>query len=254
MTDLPVFNAHTLRLAGIGHGFFGRRGGVSEGLYASLNAAPASKDAREALIENRRRIASVLGGYPLLSLAQYHSAVTVTVAKPWTMEQSPKADALVSKTAGIILGLVTADCAPVLLADPAARVIGAAHAGWKGALGGVCESAVAAMEALGAQRGRIVAAIGPCIGQSSYEVGPEFRAEFPDAAAEFFIASGRAGFFRFDLEGYVAGRLTCAGVASVEKLGTCTFAHPDDFFSFRRATLAGETDYGREMSAIVLMP
>lgn len=250
----PFLQAGSLAAAGVSHGFFGRKGGVSRGLYASLNGAPVSKDARAALIENRCRISQALGGYPLLTLQQYHSNVTVTATAAWPMDESPKADALVTRTPGLILGLNTADCAPVLLVDPVAKVIGAAHAGWKGALGGVCESVIDAMTALGAQRPRIKAAIGPCISQPCYEVGPDFRAGFPDSAAAFFVPSERAGYFRFALEPYVESRLRAAGIAAVEKLSRCTFANPDDYFSFRRATLAGEPDYGREVSAILLVP
>ena len=249
-----ILRAANFDLPGIEHGFFGRRGGVSEGIYASLNCAPASNDRREHIIENRARVAAHFGeGFSLVTMQQYHSPEVVSVTQPWTMEQSPKADALVSKTPGIILGLNTADCAPVLLDDAAAGVIGAAHAGWKGALAGVCEATIGAMEALGAVRSRIHAGIGPCIGQASYEVGPEFRAEFAGPeTARFFIPAGRQGHFQFDLEGYVAARLENAGIGNVARLGACTFAREDDFFSFRRATLKGEKDYGREISAIVL--
>lgn len=252
---LPVWTADSLTVAGIRHGFFGRNGGVSTGLYASLNGAPASQDSRQALTENRNRISRHFGGYPLMTLAQHHSADVVAVTAPWAMEDSPAADALVTATPGLILGVNTADCAPVLLADPEAKVIGAAHAGWKGALGGVCEATVAAMVALGAERGRIRAAIGPCIGVRSYEVGPGFRAAFPAEAAAFFHSIPGNEKFRFDLEAYVEYRLLRgAGVGRCRCLGLCTFARADDFFSFRRATLAGEADYGREVSAILLEP
>lgn len=250
-----ILRARNLSVPGIAHGFFGRQGGVSKGLYASLNCAPASKDDPADIAQNRARVAHHFGDVPLLTLQQYHSDVTITVTDPWDVADSPKADALVTDRPGILIGINTADCAPVLLADPVARVIGAAHAGWKGALGGVCESAVAAMEALGAVRGRIVAAIGPCISQPSYEVGPDFRAEFTaPAAAAFFAPAPRDGHFLFDVEGYAASRLAGAGISDIEKLGACTLAHPDKFYSFRRATLAGEPDYGREVSAIMLSP
>jgi polyphenol oxidase len=250
-----ILTKKTLDLPGIGHGFFGRSGGVSKGLYASLNCAPASKDAADAVRENRRRVAASFGeGFALVTLQQYHSTDVITVTQPWTVDLSPKGDALVTNKPGIILGLVTADCAPVLFADGEAGVIGAAHAGWKGAAAGVCEAAIAAMEKLGAARARIHAAIGPCIGQANYEVGPEFRAEFPDSAASFFVPSQRAGHFRFDLESYVEARLKAAGIGEIGSIGLCTFANHRQFYSYRRATLAGEADYGREISAIVLAP
>lgn len=251
--DLLRLQAANLAVPGFAHGFFGRTGGVSAGLYASLNGAPASKDDPAAIRENRARVSAAFGGAPLVTLQQYHSAVTVTVTDPWAIEDSPKGDALVTNQPGLLIGLNTADCAPVLFADPVAKVAGAAHAGWKGAAGGVCESTIAAMEALGADRANIRAAIGPCISQPSYEVGPEFRAEFPAAASVFFKPALRAGYFFFDLESYVADRLAQAGIGAVDKLGACTLANPDKFFSFRRATLAGEPDYGRELSVIMLV-
>lgn len=250
-----VLRLQSAKLAGTGvaHGFFGRTGGVSTGLYASLNGAPASKDDPAAIRENRARVSALFGGAPLVTLQQYHSAVTVTVTEPWSIEDSPKGDALVTNQPGVLIGLNTADCAPVLLADPVRKIVGAAHAGWKGTVGGVCESVIAAMEALGASRANIRAAIGPCISQPSYEVGPDFRAEFPAAASAFFKPALRAGYFFFDLESYVADRLTQAGIGAIDALGACTLANPDKFFSFRRATLAGETDYGRELSVIMLV-
>lgn len=253
-SGLLRLQSDVLAEAGFAHGFFGRTGGVSTGLYASLNGAPASKDDPVAVRENRRRVADAFGDVPLVTLQQYHSAVTVTVTEPWPVEDSPKADALVTSQPGILIGLNTADCAPVLFADPVAKVVGAAHAGWKGAVAGVCESAITAMEELGARRENIRAAIGPCISQPSYEVGPEFRAEFPDSASRFFKDAPRGGYFLFDLEAYVADRLASAGILSVGKLGACTLANPDRFFSFRRATLAGEADYGRQLSVIMLVP
>jgi len=247
-----VLGAANLSHPRLAHGFFGRRGGASDDIYASLNCGPGSGDDRAKVIENRRRAMTVLGGGRLLTLYQIHSATAVTVAKPWEIANSPQADAAVTDMPGIAVGVLTADCAPVLLADAEAGVVGAAHAGWKGALDGVTDSAVEAMEKLGAARGRIVAAIGPCIGQASYEVDAEFRAAFGAGAADHFIPGDRKGFFRFDLEGYVAMRLDRAGVKSVERLGADTYAREEDFFSFRRATHRGETDYGRELSAIVL--
>jgi hypothetical protein len=225
---------------------------VSEGIFASLNCGPGSGDERAKVIENRRRVEAVLGA-PLVTLYQIHSPTVVTVTEPWPLGEGPHADAMVTNRPGLAIGILTADCAPVLLADAEAGVIGAAHAGWKGALGGVIEAAIAAMEKLGARRARLAAAIGPCISQTHYEVGPEFRAAFlaADSAYErFFLASDRTGHFRFDLAAQVAARLNDAGVVDVESLSACTYARGADFFSFRRTTHAGEKDYGRQVSAI----
>jgi len=251
-----VLQSKTLALPRIVHGFFGRRGGVSEGIFASLNCGPGSGDDRAKVIENRRRAMEMFGnGAKLLTLYQIHSAKAVSVTAPWEIGEAPEADTMVTNLPGLALGILTADCAPVLLADSEAGVIGAAHAGWKGALGGVVESAIAAMEKLGAARGRITAAIGPCISQANYEVDDKFHAAFtnPDPGAEqFFVPSERAGHYRFDLEAFVAMRLDSAGVANIERLSTCTYARTGDFYSFRRATHEGENDYGREVSAIML--
>ena len=251
-----VLRSKALALPHIVHGFFGRQGGVSEGNFASLNCGPGSGDKRGLVIENRRRAMEAFGpGAKLLTLYQIHSAKAVTITESWEIGESPEADAMVTNVPGLALGILTADCAPVLLADAEAGVIGAAHAGWKGALGGVVESALAAMEKLGAERGRIAAAIGPCISQANYEVDARFHSEFtkPDLGTErFFVPSDRAGHFRFDLETFVAARLKDAGVASIEKLSLCTYAPAGDFYSFRRATHRGEKDYGRELSAIML--
>jgi YfiH family protein len=222
------------------HGFFTRQGGASKGIFASLNCGPGSGDAREDVMENRRRVGEALGG-KLLTLYQIHSANAVLVKEPW--EVGPEADAMATDVPGLGLGILTADCAPVLFADAQAGVIGAVHAGWKGALAGVTEAAIAAMESLGAKRARIAAAIGPCISQANYETGAEFRERFD---ARFF--DGR----HFDLEGYVAQRLAQAGIGNVERLGVCTYAREEEFFSYRRATHRGEKDYGRQVSAIVL--
>ena len=253
-----ILRAKNLALPHVAHGFFGRQGGVSEGIYASLNCGPGSSDDRAKVIENRRRAMATFGaGIPLVTLYQIHSATAVTVTAPWEIGEAPQADAMVTNVQGIALGILTADCAPVLLADAEAGVIGAAHAGWKGALEGVTTSTITAMEKLGAVRSRMTAAIGPCISQASYEVDGEFRARFIEADstnARFFTPSSREGHFRFDLESYVAMRLEDAGVTNVERLSACTYARPRDFFSFRRATHQGETDYGRELSAIVLTP
>jgi len=241
------------QIPGIAHGFFGRQGGVSEGIYASLNCGPGSSDVGEHVAENRRRVLTALGGANLLTLYQIHSPNAVVVTEPWA--QGPQADAMATNVRGLALGILTADCAPVLFADPAARVIGAAHAGWKGAVSGVIDAVLEKMESLGADRARVIAAIGPCISQPNYEVGPEFIARFVETGADntrFFVPSGKADHWRFDLEAYVAHRLQEAGVGLIEPLFTCTYAGQDDFFSFRRTTHRGEKDYGRQVSAIVL--
>ena len=240
-------------LSAISHGFFGRSGGVSRGIYESLNCGLGSTDDTTHVIENRRRVQFALGAGALCTLYQVHSAKAVTVDKPWIT--GPEADAMATRTKGIALGILSADCAPVLFADSEAGVIGAAHAGWKGALGGVVESAISAMQQLGARRPRIAAAIGPCISQANYEVTDAFRERFVEADPtneRFFGAGSRAGHRQFDLDGFVADRLKRAGVDNVSRLSRCTYAHESEFFSFRRATHRRETDYGREISAIVL--
>ncbi|WP_209613198.1 MULTISPECIES: peptidoglycan editing factor PgeF [Sphingomonas] len=242
-------------LAGAPHGFLGRVGGVSTGVHAGLNVGIGSDDDAAAVIENRARaVAAVQPGARLLSPYQVHSADCVTVATPFADDARPHADALVTDRPGLALGIVTADCAPVLLADVQAGVIGAAHAGWKGALGGVTDATIQAMEALGAQRDRIAAAIGPCIARASYEVDEAFarRFEADDPANERFFAEGRAGHFQFDLEAYVANRIAAAGVTRVAMLGLDTYADEARFFSFRRATHRGEPGYGRQISIIGL--
>ncbi|HWA90398.1 MAG TPA: peptidoglycan editing factor PgeF [Rhizomicrobium sp.] len=242
---MPFHTAANLsRRSGLAHGFFGRAGGVSQGVYASLNCGPGSRDDPAAVAENRARCVKALApGARLVSLAQIHSATVHTVDAGWDFAARPDGDAMVTALCGVMLGILTADCVPVLFADSEAGVIGAAHAGWKGALGGVTDAAIAAMEGLGAKRSRIAAAIGPCISQANYETGPEFRARFD---ARYF--DGR----QFDLEAYVADRLASAGIATVARLSTCTYAREDEFFSYRRATHRGEKDYGRQISAIVL--
>ena len=242
-------------LGDVPHGFLGRRGGVSTGLVAGLNAGLGSGDDEADVAENRARAAAaVLPGAVLTGVYQIHSPDCVTVDQPWSNAARPQADALVTARSGLLLGIVTADCAPVLLADSEAGVIGAAHAGWKGAFGGVTDNCIAAMEALGARRGHIVAAIGPCIAQASYEVDERFVARFaePDAANARFFAPGRAGHRQFDLEAYVASRLRAAGIGQVECLGLDTLAERERFYSYRRATLAGEPAYGRQISLIGL--
>lgn len=250
-----ILRAKSLALPHVAHGFFGRQGGVSEGVYASLNCGPGSGDDRAKVLENRRLAMEALGGGMLVTLYQIHSAKAVTVVEPWGIGNSPEADALATNVPGIALGILTADCAPVLLADAEAGVIGAAHAGWKGALSGVTNAAVAAMERLGARRDRMAAAIGPMIAQASYEVDRVFRDTFLSATAAdavFFTPGKRDGFFQFDLEAYVATRLERAGVARVERLSVDTYVQEGDFYSFRRATHRGEKDYGRDLSAIML--
>jgi polyphenol oxidase len=244
-------------LDGIAHRFFTRRGGVSSGLYSSLNCGYGSGDSPDNVRENRRRAAETFGKREpdLLTLHQIHSTEVLTVAdRRWTSPGAPKADGLVTNRPDVVLGVMAADCAPVLLADSQARVIGAAHAGWRGALAGVVEATVAAMEKLGARRERVRAAVGPCIGRDSYEVGPEFPAPFlkqDEANHAFFRAAPRAGHFLFDLAGYLTHRIGKAGV-SVAATGHDTLTATDDFFSYRRNTLQGVQDYGRGLSAIAL--
>ncbi len=238
------------------HGFFTRAGGVSRGAFAALNCGLGSRDKPEAVRENRRRAMESLGhDYEDLStLRQVHSAEVVTLEAPLSPEARPKADAMVTARPGLVLGILTADCAPLLFVDPEARVIGAAHAGWRGALDGVGEATLAAMEALGAARSRTRAAIGPCIAQASYEVGPEFKQRFLEADQENdrYFAPGIADRLQFDLKSYLADRLAGAGLAEVcvEPADTC--AEELRFFSYRRATKQGERDFGSLLSAIVL--
>ena len=242
-------------LPGIAHGFFGREGGVSSGLYDSLNCGPGSMDGRDSVRENRRRVAAMLDAEArLVSLAQIHSPFVHVVGPDWDTDTHPEGDGLATATSGLALGILTADCGPVLFADAEAGVIGAAHAGWKGALGGVLEATIAAMESLGAVKARIAAAIGPCISAANYEVGEDFRARFleADPGHARFFRPGKPGHYHFQLEGYVAARLAGLGLQSVEPLGVCTYPPENGFFSFRRTTHAGEPDYGREISAILL--
>lgn len=240
-------------LGGVRHGFLGRRGGVSTGAYASLNVGLGSPDIPEAVAANRRRaVDAVAPGAALVTCYQVHSADVATVTEP--LRERPQGDALVTDRPGLLLGVLTADCAPVLLADLDAGVVGAAHAGWKGALAGVTDRTLDAMEALGARRERVAAAIGPCIAQGSYEVDEAFRARFAetDAGNERFFLVGTPGHHLFDLEGYVAHRLRAAGVASVEPLGLDTYADEVRFFSYRRATHRAEPGYGRQIALIGL--
>lgn len=242
-------------LEGVPHGFLGRRGGVSRGVVAGLNCGPGSGDDPAALAENRARaIAAVAPGARLVTVYQVHSPDCVAVDDPWGDDERPRADALVTDRAGLLLGILTADCAPVLLADPEAGVVGAAHAGWKGAITGVTDRTIEAMEELGASAARIRGAVGPCIAQPSYEVDEAFRRRFLEADGEnaAFFAAGAPGHCQFDLEGYVAARLERAGILAVEKLGTDTYAEADRFYSYRRAMHRGEPSYGRQISLVGL--
>ena len=249
----PALDA--LQPAGVRHGYFTRIGGVSEGVYEGLNIGTGSQDDPQKVRENRRRVASWMGVAPelLLTAYQIHSPDVLVVRGAFDGER-PKADALVTDTPGVALGVSTADCGPVLFADPEHRIIGAAHAGWKGAFTGVLENTVAAMEKLGAHSHRIVAVLGPSISQHNYEVGPEFVERFiaDDTANErYFFPSPTAGHAMFDLNGYTVDRLGCAGVEA-SKLDRCTYAEEDLFYSYRRTTHRKEADYGRQISAIVL--
>ena len=249
MSGVTPFRARLLHA--VPHGFFGRQGGMSTGAYAGLNAGLGSDDDLDAVRANRAAaLKAVKPGATLLTPFQIHSADCVIATAPF--DERPHADALVTDRPELTIGIVTADCAPVLLADAEAGVVGAAHAGWKGALGGVTDATLAAMERLGAQRDRIVAAVGPCIARASYEVDDAFRRRFGEAepANERFFAEGRTGHARFDLEGYVAHRLAAAGVTRVETLGLDTCADEARFFSYRRATLRGEPGYGRQIAII----
>ena len=239
----------------IRHGFFTRSGGVSQGVYATLNGGTGSNDTPEKVAENRARMATALGVAPerLLTAYQIHSPDVVVVDRPWS--ERPRADAIVTRTPKLAVGVSTADCGPLLFADAEAGVVGAAHAGWRGALTGVIEATVAAMEELGAKRARITAALGPTIRQSNYEVGPEFVERFlaaDPANARFFAPSTREGHAMFDLTGYIAGRVQRAGIDDFADLGLCTYAEPERFFSYRRMTRLGEPDYGRHINAIAL--
>lgn len=242
-------------LEGVAHGFLGRRGGVSGGVCAGLNVGLGSDDDREAIHENRRRaVEAVAPGAALVTVHQIHSPDALYAGAPWADDARPRADAMATDRPGLVLGILTADCAPVLLADAEAGVIGAAHAGWRGAFGGVVESVVAEMERLGAERGRIAAAVGPCVARKSYEIDDGLFRRFVEADPnnERFFGGGREGHHQFDLEGFVLSRLAEAGLGRVEALGEDTYSQPDRFFSFRRATHRGEPDYGRQISLIAL--
>lgn len=244
-------------LPGVHHAFFTREGGVSNGIYASLNGGVGSNDRPESVTENRARMAAELAVAPgrLITAYQVHSPDVVVAEAPWSESERPRADGIVTCVAGLAIGISTADCGPVLFADSEARIIGAAHAGWRGALTGVLEATLAAMEKLGAKRTRIVAALGPMIRQPNYEVGTDLVDRFLAADRDnkqFFVPASRTGHAQFDLPGYIAARLKCAGLSEVEDLGHCTYADPTRFFSYRRATHRAEPDYGRHVNAIAL--
>jgi polyphenol oxidase len=242
---------------GIRHAFFTRAGGVSSGIYAGLNAGLGSKDEPQHVQENRRRMAAALDVPPekLLTLHQIHSPDVVVATEPWPTQVRPKGDAMVTKVPGIALGVTAADCAPVLMVDPKARVIGAAHAGWKGALSGVLEATIDTMVGQGAARDDIIVGLGPMLRQRNYEVGMEFVARFEEADAgnaRFFASASRHGHAMFDLPGYIHARLSAAGVLMVDDIDLCTYADEESFFSYRRSTHRKEADYGRHIHAIVL--
>lgn len=259
MTSLspPMLRHDALDIPGIAHGFFGRQGGVSTGIHGGLNVGFGSDDDRAAVAENRARATRALGFDPaaLTTVHQIHSIDVVTVRQAIPHATAPKADGLVTDRPGIVLGVLAADCAPVLLADSEAGVIGACHSGWKGALGRIVVETMRAMEKLGAKADRIAAVVGPCISQASYEVGSEFRERFlevdPDHA-RYFVDGKSPGKAQFDLEGFVVDTARQAGCGHVAGLHCDTLSDPDTFFSYRRATLKGEPDYGRQLSAIAL--
>ena len=238
----------------VSHGFFGRQGGVSEGIFASLNCGLGSGDERGAVLQNRAIVAEKLGALEekLVTAHQVHSAEATIVTEPMPHDKRPKLDGLVTNVPGIVLGSLTADCGPVLFADHGARVIGAAHAGWKGALHGVTDATVLKMEELGARRDNIVAAIGPTISQAAYEVGAEFIAAFPVEARIFFKPSTRANHHMFDLPAYLTDRMRKFGIGKVINTALCTYGNASAYFSYRRATHLSEKDYGRQIAAITL--
>ena len=256
-SPLSPIEAPTLALPGIAHAFFTREGGVSTGIYRGLNTGMGSKDSREAVLENRSRAARHLGTTldRLATPFQVHSPDTIKVGNVWGQGKGPKADAVVTNRPGVAVGVGAADCGPVLFADAEARVVGATHSGWKGALTGILESTIVAMEELGAARRRIVAVLGPTISANAYEVGPEFVARFTEVDARntrFFSPSVRKEHSMFDLPAYIVSRLEAAGVRSAKTLGLCTYSDETRFFSYRRTTHRGEADYGRLLSAIML--
>ena len=258
MSETPVLTAGNLALPGVGHAFFTRQGGVSDGVYASLNGGVGSRDASEKVAENRARMAKRLGvpHERLLVPFQIHSADALIVSEPWEADARPRCDGLVTREKNLALGVTGADCGMLLFADAEARVIGACHAGWKGALTGMIDATVSAMETLGAQRARIHVALGPAIGAMSYEVGPEFSARFVETDASysrFFTPSTRADHAMFNLPGFIAARVAALGVASFENLGVDTYVDDARCYSYRRSVHRNEPDYGRLVSAITLL-
>lgn len=253
----PITAPSLAVLPGIAHGFFTRQGGVSEGIHASLNCGLGSEDDRARVMENRRRVAATLGDerWPVVTLYQTHSATARIVSGAQDPADLPKADAVVTATPGVVVGALAADCCPVLFADPEKKIVAAAHAGWRGAVGGILDSTVAEMEKAGASRTRIIAALGPCIGPAAYEVGPEFEAEVVALDADnarFFHKPAGQPRARFDLPGYVLARLARLGLATIDNATACTYADEQRFFSYRRTCHRKETDYGRQISAIVV--
>ena len=253
----PVLAENLSDLAGIKHGFFTRAGGVSQGIYASLNCGPGSRDDPEAVKQNRARVALYLGAHEpeVVTPYQVHSAQAIIIDEAFPPGERPRADAVVTKTPGLPIGILTADCGPVLLADPQARVVAAAHAGWRGAMSGILDATLLAMETLGAERRRIHAALGPCINQPSYEVGQEFLDQFiaaDAAAARFFQIPAGATRPHFDLPAFITSDLRTRGLASVVSEARCTYTDESNFFSFRRTTHRSEGDYGRQISAILV--
>jgi YfiH family protein len=241
--------------AGIQHGFFTRHGGISEGIYASLNCGQGSRDEAAAVRENRARVAAHLQAPRLLTAHQIHSPTAVIVTDGWPDTDRPRADALVTAARGIAVGVLAADCTPVLFADPVAGVVAAAHAGWRGAIARVLESTIASMESLGARREDIRAVVGPCIGQDAYEVGRDFEQEFLERDADsrpYFARPTLDARPHFDLPGYALHRLRRAGLGRASSCTSCTYTHTEDFFSYRRSQARGDVDYGRQISAIVL--
>ena len=255
MRGVEVIRATTL--GQLPHGFLSRRGGVSQGECAGLNVGFGSRDERSSIAENRRlAIEALLPGAGLATVHQIHGATIVNADQAWQHEERPRGDGMVTDRPGLLLGILTADCAPVLFADHQAQIVGAAHAGWRGAIAGVTDATIDAMERLGAKRGRIHAAIGPCVAQISYEVDEAFRSRFleEDPDNRRFFSGGSGGKPHFDLEAYIVHRLIAAGIEEIEALGLDTYADPDRFFSFRRSTHCGEADYGRHLGAIGLAP
>lgn len=253
----PITAANLEAIPGIRHGFFTRPGGVSTGIYAGLNCGLGSSDDPANVLENRRRISDHLGGTHggVVTLYQEHGSTALTIDAPVPRDNLPKADAIVTTKPGLVIGVLTADCGPLLFADPVAKVVAAAHAGWRGAVGGIVESTIAEMDRAGASRARITAALGPCISQAAYEVGPEFEDGIVarDASyARYFARPTATGKPQFDLPGFIMDRLAAAGITNVVNAAHCTHENESLFFSYRRTTQRKEPDYGRQISAIVV--